>query len=194
MTAESTQLAAEEAEPESQPAPEAAQGSLDPEERARKAQVIIRRNVLWAVGLGILPLPLVDILGVTGIQIAMLKELSNLYGVAFSHDAAKKVIGSLLSAVGGVSVGAMVATSLLKLVPPIGASLAILAGPTAIGAFTYATGKVFMMHFETGGSFFNLDADALRAHFVEELAKAKTAVASIQEEERADTNERRSGP
>src|SRR5688572_25947542 len=127
-----------------------------PEERLAAADAIVRRNVLWACGAGILPLPLFDMLAVTAIQIKTIKQLSDLYGVTFREDLAKKLIASLLTGVLGVSLGFGVA-SLAKLIPLVGTALGVLTLPVIAGAATHATGKVFIMHFEAGGTLLDFD-------------------------------------
>ena len=66
---------------ESKPEPAAA----SPYARIAMADAIVSRNVLWALGAGIVPIPLVDVVAVMGIEIKMLKELSDLYGVGFRY-------------------------------------------------------------------------------------------------------------
>jgi hypothetical protein len=42
-------------------------------------------------------------------------------------------------------------------------------------ASTYAVGRVFIQHFESGGTFLDFDPDKVRAHFEAEFKKAQTA-------------------
>src|SRR4051812_30079900 len=53
--------------------------AVDPAVRIATAEAIIKRNVLWALGAGLLPLPLLDMVLATGVQVKMLAELSILY-------------------------------------------------------------------------------------------------------------------
>ncbi|MDC3955556.1 DUF697 domain-containing protein [Polyangium jinanense] len=153
--------------------------------RIGRAEAIIRRNVLWSLGAGVVPIPFVDTLAVSGVQIKMLAELSELYEVGFKEDAAKKVVGALLSSLGGTALGAAIGASFAKLIPGVGTALGIVTVPLIAGAFTHATGKVFMMHFESGGTLLDFDPQAMRAYFKQEFEKAKETVAKVQEEERA---------
>jgi uncharacterized protein (DUF697 family) len=155
----------------------------DAASRIGRAEAIIRRNVLWSFGAGVLPLPLLDMLAVTGVQIKMLNELSKLYEVKFREDIAKKLLGSLVSSVVGIGVGTTIGASFMKLIPGIGTALGIVAVPVVAGAFTHATGQVFMMHFESGGTLLDFDPQAMRAHFKDEFEKAKAVVAKLREEE-----------
>ncbi|AKT43458.1 YcjF family protein [Chondromyces crocatus] len=148
----------------------------DPFSRVGRAEAIIQRNVIWALGAGAIPVPVVDLAGVFAVQLKLLKQLSDLYGVKFSNSIAKKITGSLLSSVGGVGIGTVIGAGLAKLVPTVGTALGVIAVPVFAGAFTHATGRVFLMHFESGGTFLDFDPHTIRAHFRQEFEKAKETV------------------
>lgn len=169
-----------EAKPEPKPAAKDESAS-----RVGRANAIIRRNVLWALGAGIVPIPVVDAIAVSGVQVRMLQDLSDLYGSPFREDAAKKIIGTLLAGLGGVAIGTVLSASVSKLIPGVGTVLGMVTVPLAAGAFTHTTGKVFLMHFESGGTLLDFDPHAMRAYFKQEFEKAKEVVASVQEQERA---------
>ena len=46
--------------------------------KAKTADEIIRSHVLWALGAGLMPVPLFDIAAVTAVQMDMLKQLAEL--------------------------------------------------------------------------------------------------------------------
>ena len=142
--------------------------------RRLEANAIIKRNVLWAMGVCAVPLPILDMVLATGVQLKMLRELSAAYGLPFRERLARKLLSSLLVGVGGVGVGLTLAFSLAKAVPGVG--FAALTTPIFVGALTQAVGNVFMMHFETGGTLLDFDAVALREYFRREYAGAKDAM------------------
>ncbi|MDI1475887.1 DUF697 domain-containing protein [Polyangium sp. y55x31] len=148
--------------------------------RVGRADAIIRRNVLWALGAGLVPVPIVDMVTVSGIQVKMLAELSELYDLSFREDIAKKLIGSLLSGVLGVGAGAVLGASLGKLIPFVGTAFGFVTVPVISGAFTRALGKVFVMHFETGGTLLDFDPHKVRSYFKQEFENAKEYVADVQ--------------
>jgi uncharacterized protein (DUF697 family) len=157
----------------------------DPAARIGRADAIIQRNVLWSLGAGLLPLPLLDLVLSSGVQIKMLKELSDLYEVKFTDSIVKKILASLVSSLGGVAIGTALGASITKLVPVVGTALGVAASPIFVGTFTYTTGRVFLMHFESGGTFLDFDPVAMRKYFREEFEKAKERVAQIHKEEQA---------
>jgi uncharacterized protein (DUF697 family) len=154
----------------------------DPYSRVGRAESIIQRNVFWALGAGVLPIPVFDIVAVTAVQVKMLKELSDLYGVTFREDAAKKVVYSLIAALGSVGVGTAIGGSLTKLIPGLGTTLGVVSVPIFAAAFTHAVGKLFLMHFESGGTVLDFDPHAVRSYFRQEYEKAKETVARMRKD------------
>lgn len=148
-------------------------------ERLAAADAIVRRNTLWALAGGVMPLPVFDMAAGMGIQLKMLRELSELYGVPFREALAQKIVGSLLSSLGGAALGAVIAGSLIKFVPFIGSALGILGVPVLLAAFTRATGRVFTLHFESGRTLLDFDPVRLRAHFKQEFAAAEIEVTRL---------------
>ena len=155
-------------------APEAvAAPTLD---RETQALAIVKTHVPWAIGGGVLPIPGVDLAAVVAVQLRMLSKLADHYGVPFKRDAAKSVVVSLLGDVLGTTLaGGLV--SLVKFVPVLGTAVGIAALPALAGAVTYAIGKVFVAHFETGGTFLDLDPKKVKGYFQEEFEKAKQQAA-----------------
>ncbi|XYH99317.1 YcjF family protein [Sorangium sp. So ce1128] len=154
-------------------------GMSDPNSRVSQAEAIIHRNVLWALGAGIVPIPIFDFVSITGVQVKLLKELSDLYGVSFTSSLAKKIVGSLLAGLGSVGLGTAIGFSISKFLPVIGTTLGAVSVPVFAGAFTHATGKIFMMHFESGGTLLDFNPQAMRAHFNLEYEKAKASVGRV---------------
>lgn len=155
----------------------------DPYSRLGRADAIIQRNVMWALGAGVVPLPIVDVVAVTGVQVKMLKELSDLYGAGFRSDIAKKIVYSLLSGLGSVSVGTAIGASLSKLIPGLGTTLGVVSVPIIAGAATHTVGKMFLMHFESGGTVLDFDPQAMRSYFKQEFERSKEAVSRMRREE-----------
>lgn len=148
--------------------------------RTEAGQAVIRRNVLWALGAGVVPFPLIDILAITAVEVKMLKQLSDVYDVPFTEGVAKKLVGSLLTSLGSVGIGAVIGGSLIKLVPVIGTTLGLVSVPIFAATFTNAMGKIFQLHFETGGTLLDFDPKAVRKHFRQEFEKSKEEVSQLQ--------------
>lgn len=158
-----------------------AKANIDKQARLLEAQSIVKTNVLWSMGVGVLPVPIIDLLGITAVQLKMLKKLSEHYDIPFSEHKVKNIVASLAAGLGSVGIGGAVAFSVFKLVPFMGHLAGAVAIPVAAGAFTYATGTIFIQHFESGGTFLDFDPAAVRAHFRQEFEEAKAIVKEMKD-------------
>jgi uncharacterized protein (DUF697 family) len=131
---------------------------------AEAVEKIIRKHVGYSMVAGALPVPLIDIVAVTAIQMDMLKQLATVYRVDFSEERGKSIVSSIMGATFGTVAGRFGA-SLVKAVPGIGMLLGIGSQVVFAGASTYALGKVFQSHFEENGTFFNLNMDSMKEKF-----------------------------
>ena len=81
----------------------------------------------------------------------MLRRLSQIYDVPFSENSGKALIaslaGSMIPATSGIG-----AASVLKTVPVLGTIAASFVMPALSAGATYAVGKAFIQHFESGGT------------------------------------------
>jgi uncharacterized protein (DUF697 family) len=139
--------------------------------RDQKAMALVNSYVPWSVGAGMVPMPGVDMLALTALELRMLAKLSEMYGVTFMENGVKNIVASLLATVVSTNLGAGLG-SLLKLVPLVGPVASIVAMPALYSAATYAIGRVFVTHFEAGGTFLDFDPQKTRAHFMSEFEKA----------------------
>ena len=143
-----------------------------------QATDIVRRNTYWAAGLGAIPIPGVDLAGIMGSQVKMLNDLSKLYGVKFCENKAKNIIGVLLGSIGAVNLTLLPVSSLLKLVPGIGTILGGFSLPIIAGAASYALGKVFIQHYESGGTMLDLYPEKTKEYFRKHFEEGKTVAAA----------------
>jgi len=120
------------------------------ERRHELASKMVDRFSLWGGAAGLIPVPLVDVAAVGAVQLQLLRRLSQLYGVPFSENMGKSVLASLVGSIIPATSG-MGVTSALKGVPIIGL-LSTLAMPALSAGATYVIGKVFIQHFDSGGT------------------------------------------
>jgi uncharacterized protein (DUF697 family) len=142
--------------------------------RLDQANAIVKKYMNWSFVGGLIPVPLLDTAAVSGVQMKMLYDLAALYEVPFKAHAAQSVVASLLGAVvpGMVTAGA-IGTG-LKFLPVIGTTLGIITMPALSLAATYAVGRVFMTHFESGGTLLDFDPEKMREHFRAEFDAASS--------------------
>ncbi|NIJ50402.1 YcjF family protein [Rhizomicrobium electricum] len=162
----------------SDPVADAPVTSADPVERARRVEVLSRNHILMAMGVALVPLPVVDILGAMAVQLDLIKKLSAEYGVPFKEDRGKAILTSLLGGIAPMAVGEA-AVSLLKFIPLVGTTFSVATMPIVFGASTYAVGKVFAQHYEAGGTILDFDACKMKKVFLEEFCAGKKAATDL---------------
>ncbi len=139
---------------------------------AQQLDKIIRQHTLSSVGVGLLPVPGVDVAGLLVIQSNMIREIAMIYKVPFLKEAARNALTSLIG--GALLANAMpILSSMVKAVPIIGQAVGMVTMPVSCGASTYATGKVFIRHFESGGDLFTFDPDKMKAYYREMLKEGR---------------------
>jgi uncharacterized protein (DUF697 family) len=125
------------------------------ESRDEAASNLVDRFSLWSGAAGLIPVPLVDIAAVGGVQLQMLRRLSEIYGVPFTENRAKSIIASLAGSVlpaSAATTTAMGFASVLKAIPGVGTVIAASTMPFFSAGATWVIGKVFIQHFASGGT------------------------------------------
>lgn len=144
------------------------------DERDTAAQKIVTTHVWYAAGAGLIPLPILDMAAITGINLKMIRELSTHYGVEFKEDRGKAIVGALA---GGLSTGLLaqnpVATGVLRAIPLVGQTIASLSMSAFGGAFAYAVGQVFIQHYATGGTMLDFDSTKARTFIGDQYQKGR---------------------
>ena len=147
------------------------------ETKVVEAHEIVQKYMLASIGVGLIPIPLVDVAAVAAIQLKMLHHVSRLYGVEFSENRAKSIVAALLG--GGVPVSVSLnLVSALKSLPIVGLVVGIFGTAILGGASTYAIGKVFIQHFESGGNFLTLDPQKLQDYYGQQVEVGKAEIKS----------------
>lgn len=141
--------------------------------RVLMAENMIKSYVVGSTAAAIVPIPLFDIAAVIGIQLRMIQKMSELYHRPFSENLARKLVTSLAGGVLGYGAGATIGMSLMKAVPGVGWALGMVSIPVVAGASTYAVGRVFLKHFEDGGSVFDFSVEGAKAFYKEQFEKGK---------------------
>jgi uncharacterized protein (DUF697 family) len=123
--------------------------------RDELASKLVDRFSLWSGAAGLIPVPIVDVAAVGGVQLQMLRRLSEIYDVPFTENRGKSIIASLAGSLIPASTAtttAMGVGSLIKGLPGIGTAIGALSMPVFSAGATYVIGKVFIQHFASGGT------------------------------------------
>jgi uncharacterized protein (DUF697 family) len=131
--------------------PEKDEAAPEAESRNEVATKLVDRFAIWSGVGGLIPIPVVDLLAVGGLQVQMLRRLSQIYDVEFSANRGKAIIAALAGTMIPATSG-MGAASALKAVPILGMLASGFVMPALSAGATYAIGKAFIQHFESGGT------------------------------------------
>ncbi len=152
------------------------------EEKESQARRIVTKYMWWSMGAGLVPIPVWDLALITGIQVKMAKDLADHYEIPFSKDRVKLILSSLVgSMVPGVVAYGPIGT-MLKFIPIVGPFAGAVAMPVFAGASTYAVGKVFIQHFESGGTLLDFEPAKVREYFRQEFEKGKEIASQMKGE------------
>ncbi len=151
------------------------------QERSKHADSVIRNHMLISMGVGFIPLPLMDVIAAGAVQLDMIRQLCKVYDVEFKENQGKALISALSTSI----LTKMGVRSALKLIPGVGT---IIGGATLAifnGASTYALGEVFKKHFEYGGTILDFDVERVRKAYKEKFEKGKKVAEDLKKEEEA---------
>jgi uncharacterized protein (DUF697 family) len=149
-----------------------------------EADRIIREHIVWSVGAGLVPVPLLDIAAVSAIQLDMLKQLATHYKVKYTESEGKV----FLSAMTG-SILAKLAANAIKFIPGIGSAIGGISMAVLSGASTYALGQVACNHFEGGGMIGGLDIDKAKKAFEEHLERGKQVATELKDRREGESRD-----
>lgn len=121
------------------------------EPREEVASRLVDRFAVWSGVAGLIPMPFVDAFAVGGVQVQMLRRLSQIYEVPFSENRGKALIAAFAGAA-LPSTSTIGLYSTVKAVPLLGSIVGGLAMPMLSAGATYAIGQAFIKHFESGGT------------------------------------------
>lgn len=142
------------------------------------AQNILRKSMYVSMAAGLVPVPVFDFLAISGVQLEMIRRLSHLYGVTFMEGKVKNFLGAIIGGSFPTSIAPIFA-GLVKMVPVVGTSIGAVTLPLVAGASTYAIGKVFIQHFESGGTFLTFDPKSVREYYAEQFKEGKVVAAEV---------------
>jgi uncharacterized protein (DUF697 family) len=114
--------------------------------RALARRIVERHRNYAAVG-GLVPLPAANIASVTAVNLRMVKQLSEVYGVPFQRDRTRSLIIALIAGAAPTGAGLAAASTLMWIVPG-GLIWGLGASAITAGALTRGIGMVFVDSFE----------------------------------------------
>lgn len=134
---------------------------------------VISKAVKWSAAAAIVPVPYLDLLALGTVQVRMVRDLARVYSVDPDSENLKVAISALLGTLAPAAISGGLLGSSLKIVPVVGTILGSVSLAAFSSAATYAVGKVFVAHFETGGTLSSFSAEAVKEDLKKEFSAAK---------------------
>lgn len=157
--------------PPAAPAP-AAPAAPEPT-KLEQAEAIVKQGIFWSMGGGAIPVPWLDIAGIAGAQTYMLSRLGDVYKIPYEQHRLKNLVATMMSSLGTGALATGAVMSLVKLIPIVGTASGVISLPIVAGGSTYALGKVFIQHFESGGTFLDFDPVKTKEAFAKLIEEGK---------------------
>lgn len=133
------------------------------------------------MAIGTIPFPLIDLVAVTLIQRRMIHQLGGHYGFRADKDILKAWLAAITGSGSSLFSGHIFA-SVLKFTPLLGHAFGTLSFTITAGAATYAVGKIFIQHFEAGGTLLTFDPIAVRDHYSTYLKEGQEVAHELRKE------------
>lgn len=139
-----------------------------------EADKVIKQYMLAALGVGLVPYPVIDMTVLVAVQLKMLHSLADVYKAECSEELNKEIVTACLGSIIPVSLSFNV-SYLLRLLP-YGWIIKGVSTSAFASAFTYAIGKLFVQHFESGNTFLTFDPQQVKDYFAAQFEKGKAEV------------------
>jgi len=159
---------------------QAADVSNTEDSRHDKGLVTVKNYTLTSLTAAAIPLPLVDLGILTGVQVKMLYDLSRIYDVEFSSKIANAAIAPLVASTLPIVTTPLLAST-IKFVPGVGQAAGVASMLVLGGAATHALGMVFIRHLEQGGNFADFDIKTVKEYFAEEFENGKKIATELKQ-------------
>jgi uncharacterized protein (DUF697 family) len=140
----------------------------------KKADKIITEKVLYAMGAGLIPVPIIDVITLTKVQIDMMKALSELYDADYYEVSGEALVTSIT-----MGFFAKAGASLIKFIPVVGTIVGDAALAVISGASTYALGRVFIKYLKEEGTLMNIDIKEARVFYKKMYEKGKDVAENL---------------
>jgi uncharacterized protein (DUF697 family) len=126
-----------------------------------------------AAGVGLLPTFVLNFAAVLAVQITMVSKIAKIFHVSNDKERIRRSILTLLGSVLTSSVGHGVGLAVASIPAALaGTVLSFVLAPALAYSLTSALGRVFVMHFQSGGTLLTFDPRLVRAHFIKAFKDA----------------------
>jgi uncharacterized protein (DUF697 family) len=142
--------------------------------RALLAVQTVKSWSTWAAAAGVIPVPVLDLAAIGGLQVKMVSDLCKIYDLPYKKETLQSLLGGLAGGTFTVLASGYLSTSLFRYIPYAGPVLSVVVQPGFAFVSTFALGQIFIRKFESGQSLAGLTAEAVNSAYHEQLAKTKS--------------------
>lgn len=129
------------------------------------AMQIVYRYMAVSAGAALIPVPGVDTAILAGVHVALIKRLCDHYSVDFSEHTARNVLIAIVGSIVPGTIGSFVGRKFLRVLPSTARVFGWALMSASSAAFSYGIGRLFIYHFESGGTLISFDARTLHKVF-----------------------------
>ena len=123
----------------------------DAKQRQSQANAIVERYANFSALGGVIPVPLINVAGVTVIILRMVKKLCQLYGVPYEQGRARALVVGVAGGAVPTTASAVTTSTLVYFIPGVNL-LGLAVSSVTASVCARAIGRRFVEHFETGAS------------------------------------------
>lgn len=149
--------------------------------RLLSAERTVVRNSQWSLLAGLVPFSFLDVAAISGVHAKMIYEICKIYEMPIEKERIKGLIGALVGGVATTGLASSMVGSAIRSIPVVGGLLGAVTQPAIAYGVSVALGKVFISHFEAGGTLLNFDPEKMRKHYADEFAKASASAPATAE-------------
>jgi uncharacterized protein (DUF697 family) len=142
-------------------------------DRTAQANQVVRNHSIVGGAIGVVPIPPLGVALIIANGLKMLHKLSTIYEIEFKKDVGKAAVSSFLAACGTYSISGRLVWGLGTVLPAAVPVIAVVTRPALAAALMYVMGKIFIQHFESGGTILTFDPEKVREHYAELFASGK---------------------
>lgn len=136
---------------------------------------IIEDHIWFSTVPGMLPVPVLDVVAISAVQVDMIRQLCRHYGQPFDEQRGKAIVLSLTTSAFG-RISAYSARSVFKAIPVVGWAIGGAAMSLFAASSTYAVGQVFKEHLNAGGTLYDLNPENFQKFYYDQVDKARRAL------------------
>jgi len=141
------------------------------------AMKIVYRYMAVSAGAALIPVPGVDTAILAGVHVALIKQLCDHYSVDFSEHTARNVLIAVAGSIVPGTIGSVVSRKFLRVLPSAARVFGWALMSASSAAFSYGIGRLFIHHFESGGTLPSFDTRGLHKVFHRQPPPAELAAA-----------------